>query len=137
MAAELKVIGAGCGRTGTSSLREALKILGHNPYHMEECVRNDHFGLWLRAGRGDGLTSGVAGSRDATSVTTAPNDEPPKICATPNPTANNRPTATDLVAWKAMNKAVSRTAHRTASKNTSVDRAARVPKTEKAIVTQA
>ena len=53
MAAELKVIGAGCGRTGTSSLREALKILGHNPYHMEECVRNDHFGLWLRAGRGE------------------------------------------------------------------------------------
>ena len=36
------MIGAGCGRTGTSSLREALKILGHNPYHMEECVRNDH-----------------------------------------------------------------------------------------------
>ena len=54
MAEELKVIGAGCGRTGTSSLREALKTLGYNPYHMEECVRNDHFRLWLRAGRGDG-----------------------------------------------------------------------------------
>ena len=35
IAMELKVIGAGCGRTGTSSLREALKILGFVPYHME------------------------------------------------------------------------------------------------------
>ena len=60
MAEELKVIGAGCGRTGTSSLREALKILGYNPYHMEECVRNDHFRLWLRAGRGDGAALDAA-----------------------------------------------------------------------------
>ena len=60
MAEELKVIGAGCGRTGTSSLREALKTLGYNPYHMEECVRNDHFGLWLRAGRGDGAALDAA-----------------------------------------------------------------------------
>ena len=60
MAEELKVIGAGCGRTGTSSLREALKTLGYNPYHMEECVRNDHFRLWLRAGRGDGAALDAA-----------------------------------------------------------------------------
>ena len=54
------MIGAGCGRTGTSSLREALKTLGYNPYHMEECVRNDHFRLWLRAGRGDGAALDAA-----------------------------------------------------------------------------
>ena len=45
---------------GPPSLREALKILGRNPYHMEECVRNDHFGLWLRAGRGDGAAPDAA-----------------------------------------------------------------------------
>ena len=31
---KLEVIGAGCGRTGTSSLREALRELGFEPYHM-------------------------------------------------------------------------------------------------------
>lgn len=36
----IQVIGAGFGRTGTSSFREALKILGYNCYHMSEVVKN-------------------------------------------------------------------------------------------------
>ena len=37
----LKVIGAGCGRTGTSSLQEALTILGFGPcYHMREVFKD-------------------------------------------------------------------------------------------------
>ena len=35
----LKVIGAGQGRTGTTSLRKALGILGLNTYHMDELFR--------------------------------------------------------------------------------------------------
>ena len=32
----IQVIGAGFGRTGTSSFREALNILGYNCYHMSD-----------------------------------------------------------------------------------------------------
>jgi len=52
----LAVIGAGFGRTGTSSLQEALEILGYGPcYHMRE-VFKDQEGLvkWDRVGRGEG-----------------------------------------------------------------------------------
>ena len=44
----LLVIGAGYGRTGTSSLQEALSILGYGPvYHMREVFRNDgHVHKW-------------------------------------------------------------------------------------------
>ena len=39
----LKIIGAGCGRTGTSSLQEALQILGLGPcYHMREVFKDPH-----------------------------------------------------------------------------------------------
>jgi hypothetical protein len=48
--AQLHVIGAGFGRTGTDSLREALEILGYHAYHMTEIVHNnldDHPMRWL------------------------------------------------------------------------------------------
>ena len=32
---ELKIIGAGWGRTGTMSVKRALERLGHKTYHME------------------------------------------------------------------------------------------------------
>ncbi|ORZ01265.1 P-loop containing nucleoside triphosphate hydrolase protein [Syncephalastrum racemosum] len=38
--APLKVIGAGFGRTGTNSLKEALNILGYTTHHMEELMLN-------------------------------------------------------------------------------------------------
>lgn len=39
----LKIIGAGFGRTGTSSTKRALEQLGLNPcYHMVELMRNQH-----------------------------------------------------------------------------------------------
>lgn len=44
----MRVIGAGFGRTGTSSLVSALKVLGLKPYHFIEGVMNTpgHFELW-------------------------------------------------------------------------------------------
>jgi hypothetical protein len=48
--AQLQVIGAGFGRTGTDSLREALEILDYHTYHMKEIVlknMDDHIMLWL------------------------------------------------------------------------------------------
>ncbi|KAJ8663310.1 hypothetical protein O0I10_000549 [Lichtheimia ornata] len=39
--APLQVIGAGYGRTGTDSLREALNILGYNCHHMRELLAQD------------------------------------------------------------------------------------------------
>ena len=52
--AELQVIGAGAGRTGTDSLREALEILGFGPcYHMSVSVRKNHQSLWADALTGE------------------------------------------------------------------------------------
>ena len=40
----LEVIGAGFGRTGTMTLRDALNRLGFGPcYHMSEVINNPHF----------------------------------------------------------------------------------------------
>mmetsp|Transcript_178488 Transcript_178488/g.566341 ORF Transcript_178488/g.566341 Transcript_178488/m.566341 type:complete len:326 (-) Transcript_178488:212-1189(-) len=45
----MRVIGAGLGRTGTSSLNAALKQLGHKPYHMAEgVVDQGHEAQWRR-----------------------------------------------------------------------------------------
>jgi|SRR5579875_554383 hypothetical protein len=46
----LKVVGAGFGRTGTLSLKNALEKLGFGPcYHMFEVLeRPDHIALWHR-----------------------------------------------------------------------------------------
>ncbi|HEX2728145.1 MAG TPA: sulfotransferase [Rubrobacteraceae bacterium] len=51
----MKVIGAGFGRTGTSSLKAALETLGFGPcYHMTEVfARPAHAGVWQAAWRGD------------------------------------------------------------------------------------
>ena len=50
----LAVIGAGFGRTGTLSLRDALERLGLGPcYHMYEVVQNPaHVDFWQRAADG-------------------------------------------------------------------------------------
>ena len=46
----IKVIGAGCGRTATASLKSALEKLGFDPcYHMYECLKNQsHFDKWSK-----------------------------------------------------------------------------------------
>ena len=45
----LEVIGAGFGRTGTSSLKAALEILGYqDTYHMTEVFNNDDQRFWSR-----------------------------------------------------------------------------------------
>lgn len=54
--ADLKVIGAGYGRTGTASLKRALEQLGFGPcHHMEEVGKNFQFKLWcaVQEGRPD------------------------------------------------------------------------------------
>lgn len=46
---KVEVIGAGWGRTGTSSFKKALEILGYNPtYHMVEVIENNHVQFWQR-----------------------------------------------------------------------------------------
>ncbi|MEM7801149.1 MAG: sulfotransferase family protein [Chloroflexota bacterium] len=50
----IRVVGAGVGRTGTSSLRQALEILLGKPcYHMRELLDNpDHISFWHEAAFG-------------------------------------------------------------------------------------
>src|SRR5918999_717152 len=52
---EMKVIGAGFGRTGTASLKAALETLGFGPcYHMIEVFRHpEHADFWEAAWRGE------------------------------------------------------------------------------------
>ncbi|RYG62649.1 sulfotransferase family protein, partial [archaeon] len=49
---ELKVIGAGWGRTGTMSLKRALEILGYPCYHMIENMKHNHNDFWIRVADG-------------------------------------------------------------------------------------
>ena len=51
----MKVVGAGVGRTGTSSLKLALeRLLGAPCYHMREVfVHPEHIPGWRAAARGD------------------------------------------------------------------------------------
>lgn len=53
----MKVIGAGFGRTGTSSLKAALERLGLGPcYHMTELFEHPaHADFWARAAKGDSV----------------------------------------------------------------------------------
>ena len=45
---QVKVIGAGWGRTGTSSFQKALEILGFGPcYHMKEIFKHGNHHHWL------------------------------------------------------------------------------------------
>jgi hypothetical protein len=52
-AAKLQVIGAGFGRTGTSSLKSALEEIGYGPcYHMSTVNSNpEHVFTWQSASR--------------------------------------------------------------------------------------
>jgi hypothetical protein len=51
------VIGAGYGRTGTSSLKRGLEMLGFGPcHHMEEVIKHPAEGpTWVRAARGEAI----------------------------------------------------------------------------------
>jgi hypothetical protein len=67
----LQVVGAGLGRTGTASLKQALEMLLGSPcYHMFEVYEHrDHDALWQAAARGEPvdlehLMSGYAASVD-------------------------------------------------------------------------
>lgn len=52
---ELVLIGAGFGRTGTTSLKKALEMLGLSPcYHMQTAMtRPGHARFWIRARNGE------------------------------------------------------------------------------------
>ena len=67
----LQVVGAGFGRTGTHSLREALGMLGLGPcYHMIEVIQDTERKVpqWVAAGRGeadwDAIFDGYAATVD-------------------------------------------------------------------------
>ena len=51
----LKLIGAGFGRTGTMSLRDALGMIGYGPcYHMSAVMKKpENARFWARLGRGE------------------------------------------------------------------------------------
>jgi hypothetical protein len=52
----LKIMGAGFARTGTTSLTEALDILGFKCYNMHEVIKhhkNTHPNLWIKAFEGN------------------------------------------------------------------------------------
>lgn len=51
----IRIIGAGLGRTGTTSLKVALEQLGFAPcYHMSEAItRPAHAKMWLGAAQGE------------------------------------------------------------------------------------
>ena len=49
----IKVIGAGFGRTGTTSLKVALNMLGFKCYHMQDASKHPtHPKLWIEAYEG-------------------------------------------------------------------------------------
>jgi Sulfotransferase domain len=67
----LKVIGAGLGRTGTTSLRDALSLLlGGRCYHFEDVISTpEHAQIWMEAVRGntpdwDRIYSGYVATTD-------------------------------------------------------------------------
>jgi hypothetical protein len=65
----MKVIGAGFGRTGTTSLKAALERLGFDPcYHMTEVFAHpEHADFWVAAWRGEPVDwDGVLGDYEAT-----------------------------------------------------------------------
>jgi hypothetical protein len=66
---EMKVIGAGFGRTGTASLKAALETLGFDPcYHMTEVFKHPgHAEFWQVAWRGEPVDwDGLLGAYEAT-----------------------------------------------------------------------
>ena len=57
----MKIISAGMGRTGTSSLKEALTRLGLKTYHMKDGVFDTpgHFDLWIQFSKGEATVDAV------------------------------------------------------------------------------
>jgi len=53
----IEVIGAGWGRTGTSSFKEAMQILGLPTYHMSDVIENGQAAFWEDACDGKGCDS--------------------------------------------------------------------------------
>jgi len=51
----LQVIGAGFGRTGTSSLKEALEVLGFPCYHRDIAEEHPDDALWLALSKGKSI----------------------------------------------------------------------------------
>ena len=65
----MKIVGAGFGRTGTTSLKAALEKLGFGPcYHMTEVFAHPkHADFWVSAWRGESVDwEGVLGEYQAT-----------------------------------------------------------------------
>ncbi|MGF1471703.1 MAG: sulfotransferase family protein [Rubrobacteraceae bacterium] len=64
----MEVIGVGMGRTGTTSIQQALERLGYRAYNFEAVVREDHFDAWRRLAEGTGEPDWPAlfGGYDAT-----------------------------------------------------------------------
>eukprot|EP01031_Cornospumella_fuschlensis_P024955 gene24955-30150_t len=53
---KFEVVGASWGRNGTSSLKEALEILGYPCYHMFENMKHGHSRFWSRLADGEKLS---------------------------------------------------------------------------------
>ena len=50
----MNLIGAGFGRTGTLSLKQAIEKIGAGPcYHMQEVAKNQHAAQWRAAAKGE------------------------------------------------------------------------------------
>ena len=72
----LRVVGAGCGRTGTASLKFALeRLLGAPCYHMIEVFQHpDHSAIWRGTALGeetdwDALFAGYAAADNPSPIT--------------------------------------------------------------------
>mmetsp|Transcript_13291 Transcript_13291/g.30110 ORF Transcript_13291/g.30110 Transcript_13291/m.30110 type:complete len:293 (+) Transcript_13291:1-879(+) len=58
-ATPLRIIGAGLGRTATSSLKQALDQLGYKAYHMERAMKDKHLVQWGQVGLEGGETQDI------------------------------------------------------------------------------
>lgn len=48
----MQIIGVGVGRTGTTSIEEALALLGYTTYNMHKLIQRNDFDQWLKIFRG-------------------------------------------------------------------------------------
>ena len=79
----LEIIGAGYPRTGTSSLREALNILGYKTYHMETVMNShnddNHIVEWTSYFRGEHTLSDLTNKVYHNELFTAAVDAPTSV----------------------------------------------------------
>ena len=75
----IKVVGAGFGRTGTCSFKEAMKILGMNCYHMLDNMKHKDSLFWLRAAEGEEVNFDDVFGRDVEQYQ-ASVDNPSSMC---------------------------------------------------------